>query len=129
MHVFDFVEKAEYVAIARYGFAGVYAGPEFAHWLIDRKLLTEVLDENVSSGDLSFYFDQGQFRHAAMLLARDRVISKWGIGQLVEHGLFEVPDSYGSEVRFFLRLPYELVSNHFARFAEEHGMTLESAGR
>ena len=49
--------------------------------------------------------------------------AKWGIGYLFEHELLEVPDSYGSEVRFFKGLVYASAIAYFVRFAKENGDT------
>jgi len=74
---------------------------------------------------LVFYFgDDERFKHAGLSLGSGRVISKWGIGQLYEHRLFEVPASYGSKVRFFRNLSYDEAFGNFMRFAEHSGMIL-----
>jgi len=55
LHVFGFVEKSEYVEIARRGFNVGYASPDFAHWLMDKGFLTEIKPQDVRSGGLVFY--------------------------------------------------------------------------
>ena len=127
MHVMDFTEKPEYIAIARYGLGRVFAGTEFAHWLIERGLLTEVLQSEVRDGDLVVYFSEGSFKHVGLWRPNGRVLSKWGVGHLCDHELFEVPTSYGTDVRFYKRLPYEDAYDLFARFAEENGIPFKSA--
>jgi hypothetical protein len=123
MHVFDFAEKPEYAAIATHGLGRIYAAGAFAHWLLDRGLLVEVTHTDVREGDLVFYFsDDGRFKHAGLCQTKGRVMSKWGIGHLYEHGVFEVPDSYGDKVRLFRNLSYEEAFGHFMRFAEDNGM-------
>jgi hypothetical protein len=54
------------------------------------------------------------------------VISKWGIGHLYQHQLFEVPESYGSKLRFFTRLSYNEAYSYFRSFAEENGMIVSA---
>lgn len=39
--------------------------------------------------------------HAARLKGRDRFVSKWGLGLLWEHGLYELPVSYGERHKLF----------------------------
>lgn len=123
MHVFEFEEKPDYAAIATHGRGEIFAAGAFAHWLIDNGLLVEVAQAKAREGDIVFYFnDNGRFKHAGLFAANGRVLSKWGIGHLYEHGLFEVPESYGTSVRFFRRLSYEEAFDHFLRFAEKSGM-------
>lgn len=125
MHVFDFTEKAEYAAIATHRLGRIYAAGAFAHWLLDRGLLVEVTSSDVRNGDLVFYFgDDGRFKHAGLSLANGRVVSKWGIGYLYQHGLFEVPDSYGDKVRFFRKLAYDEAFGYFLHFGEYSGIAL-----
>jgi hypothetical protein len=126
MHVFDFTEKPEYVAIAARGFNRVFAGGAFVHGLIDKGLLDEVAPAEAREGDLVVYFnDEARFKHAGLSLGNNRVMSKWGTGHLFEHDLFEVPESYGTKVRFFKKLPYEAACKYFRRFAQDNGMLLD----
>jgi hypothetical protein len=123
MYVFDFAEKHEYAAIATHGLGRIYAAGAFAHWLLDRGLLVELTPVEVREGDLVFYFNnEGRFKHAGLCRTDGRVMSKWGIGHLYEHGVFEVPDSYGDKLRFFRKLSYDEAFGHFMRFAEDNGM-------
>ncbi len=52
---------------------------------------------------LALYFDTDKPKHAGLMKSDSRVSSKWGLGHLWEHGLREVPSSYGDDVRFFER--------------------------
>ena len=123
MHVFAFAEKEEYAAIAMRDGGRIFAASAFAHWLIDNGLLEEISQAEAQRSDLVFYFGaDGRFKHAGLIAGDGRVISKWGVGHLYEHGLFEVPDSYGTEVRFFRALPYRVAYGYFRRFAEDNGI-------
>jgi hypothetical protein len=123
MYVFDFAEKAEYAAIATYERGLIYAAGAFAHWLLDNGVLVEVIPCDAGDGDLIFYFgDDERFKHAGLHLTNGRVHSKWGIGHLYQHGLFEVPESYGNKVRFFRMFSYDEAFGYFMRFAEDQGM-------
>jgi len=127
MHVFEFTEKPEYIAIAQCGLGNVFAGAEFAQWLIDHDLLHEIPRVDAVAGDLVFYSNNGQLKHVAILAENERVVSKWGTGYLFEHGLFEVPSSYGTDLRFFKSIAYHEAYEHFTRFAEEKGIRFEDA--
>lgn len=122
MHVFRFAEHAQYIAIARHDRGEVFAGSAFAHWLIARGLLQPLGAEDARAGDLVFYFHDGQFRHAGLLCDGGRVVSKWGTGHLYEHGLHEVPDHYGDDLRYFASLPCDTAFEYFTWFAAEQGV-------
>lgn len=126
MHVFDLAEKEDYAAIATHGEGKIFAAGAFAHWLLDNGLLVEVSQSDAREGDIVFYFnDESRFKHAGLIVVNGRVVSKWGIGHLYEHELFEVPESYGTTVRFFKGLSYEEAFDRFLQFAEESGFRFE----
>jgi hypothetical protein len=126
VHVFGFTEKPEYVAIARWGFNGQFAGPEFAHWMIDHQELKEVSEAEAQPGDMVMYFnDEGRLKHTGIYLGVNRVESKWGKGHLFEHDLFAVPESYGTTVKYFRKIPGEDVLESFKQFAREKGMFID----
>jgi hypothetical protein len=125
VHAFNFTEQPEYVVIAKRGFNVVFAGRAFAHWMIEHGFLAEINQEDALEGDLVFYFNgEAEFRHAGLTTSNNRVISKWGTGHLYEHELLDVPDSYGTGVRFFRSMPYEEAIERFTEFAREKGMFL-----
>lgn len=124
MHVFDLTEKPEYIHCAM---RNVYAGADFAHWLLNRFALGEKPLSEADDGDLVFYFNGGQFKHVGILRGAGRVLSKWGSGHLYEHDLFEVPDSYGNEVRAFAHMAPEDAYYVFTLYAEEKGVEFEDA--
>jgi hypothetical protein len=123
VHAFGFTERPQYVSIAQIGFNYVYASPEFVHWLFDQGRLYEIPESDLVPNDIAFYSTiDGLVRHAAIFLGTDRFQSKWGLGYLFEHRLFEVPDSYGNFVRFFRGLPYAQAIRSFVCYAESKGM-------
>jgi hypothetical protein len=65
MHVFDFAEKKDYLAMAERGFNRVFAGGGFVHWLLDNGLLDTV---GLSSEPaLVLYFDdEERFKHTGL---------------------------------------------------------------
>jgi hypothetical protein len=119
VHVFDFTEQPEYeIIVRRSKCRNVFAGANFAHWLFDIGALEEI--PSLQPGHLVFYFDDFDcFKHVGIIQQDGRVASKWGTGQLFEHGLFEVPASYGNNVKFFKKPPSEVVFNHFKQFEYE----------
>jgi len=125
MHVFHFTDKPEYIHCA---VRGVYAGAEFAHWLLSRSELEEKPMPEADDGDLVFYFNGAEFKHVGIFLGSGRVLSKWGTGHLYEHDLFEVPDSYGNEVRAFAHMMPEDAYYLFILYAEEKDKESEEAG-
>ena len=128
MHTLGFTQHPGYSAIAERGFNVVFAGRKFAHWLIDRNLLREIPMNIAQDGDFVFYFDdRSLFRHAGVMIGKERVRSKWGTGHLFEHGVFEVPESYGTTVRFFKQMAEGAAYSHFRSFAEECGMVIEGS--
>lgn len=123
VHALGFTEKPQYVLIAQNGFNSVYASPEFAHWLFNQGRLTEVTESDLVPNDLAFYTStDGRFRHAAIFFGSDRFQSKWGLGYLFEHRLFEIPNSYGNSARFFRGLSYAQAIRSFVCYAESKGM-------
>lgn len=126
MHVLDFAEKPDYATIAKHGRGEIFAAGAFAHWLLDKGFLVELKQDDAREGDIVLYFNEdGRFKHAGLIGANGRVVSKWGIGHLYQHELFEVPESYGTTVRFFRGLSYDYAFDHFLQFAEENGMRFQ----
>jgi hypothetical protein len=125
MHVMEFVGSLKYEAIASKGFNVVFAGRQFAHWLLEEYILIEKPEIDVKEQIIVLYFANGRFMHAGLSFNRHRVISKWGTGHLYEHALWEVPQSYGDTVRFFKKPTCEEALNCFIRFARERGMSFK----
>lgn len=99
MYALGIEENQEYIEL-------VYACPEdihgdtsFVQFLIQNGDLDE--RKHPELGLLAVYFDEGVVRHIGRLISESRVVSKWGIGQLYEHDILNVPRSYGGIVRYF----------------------------
>ena len=123
VHAFGFTEQPHYISIAEMGFNYVYAGPEFGLWLIDKGYISEITEGDLVPNDLAFYFSaDGRLRHVAIFLDSGRYQSKWGLGYLFEHRLFEVPESYGNSARFFRGLAYPVAIRCFIAYAASKGM-------
>lgn len=125
MHALDFVEKSEYLSVAILQRPNIYAGKNFAEWLLVRGVLEEIRSTNIPVDSLAMYFDErGVFTHVGVTVEGNRVQSKWGNLGLYEHDLFDVPSNYGITVRYFERLPYEAAIEHFYDYAQKNGMEL-----
>lgn len=98
----------------------VYAGPAFMEWLLDGQL-REI--EKPVAGCLVCYFSSAKWKHVGIVGSDGRVTSKWGELPLYEHGIDEVQESYGDEVRFFER-PSDALKL-FLQFASEKGISRE----
>jgi hypothetical protein len=73
-------------------------GRDFMHSLMHH-LLEEISLEDTKSGDHVLYEDS-RIEHAGKMNA-GAVESKWGLGHLWRHGLYELPLKYGNRARFF----------------------------
>ena len=89
-------------------------------WLIERHLVE--LDTPVV-GCLVCYFAAGRWTHVGVMLAGNRVRSKWGVMPRYEHDMAEVPAEYGQCVRFYERPPPAMARRRFREFALEQGLT------
>jgi hypothetical protein len=96
-----------------YGFCGIKVGPEFVLRLIERGILAR--DD---AGDIVIYFRDRLPMHAGLCIGR-RIRSKWGIGNLWEHGLWEVPSSYGDTAERYTILRPELIEPEFESYSDE----------
>lgn len=72
----------------------------FVSSLLEAGLLAGRGSNDVNVGDIVLYSDKTKLQHAALVVTNDGLCrSKWGPGELYEHGLWEVPLSYGSGLR------------------------------
>lgn len=77
------------------------ANSEFMSTLLVCGELIEINEANVRIGDLVIYSKDGRVTHAGVTVTdRQSVLSKWGPNELYEHGLWEVPESYGGQMQF-----------------------------
>jgi len=82
--------------------ASALANSAFVETLLSQNELQEIdSTQKPEAGDIVLYFAQGKIQHAAIIVADDRLQSKWGTCELYQHALWEVPASYGDQVRHF----------------------------
>lgn len=87
-------------------------GKEFL--TIVRGTLTRVTEPSV--GDLVLYSDPTGLQHAGKWNS-DSVLSKWGLGHVWRHGVFELPASYGDVVEVYKAIEIETVEAYFQAYA------------
>lgn len=92
---------------------GPFAGRQFMEWLI-RQHLTEFT--SAKPGCLACYFSNGVWKHVGIVGANNRVVSQWGTFPVYEHELFEVPQSYGEQVRWFAKPENSVALQWFVQF-------------
>lgn len=68
-------------------------------------------------GDIALYFDGARITHSGVRSGR-AIESKWGTAHRWRHGVFEVPWSYGTRVRYFRRPAAEDVLATYLAFAK-----------
>jgi hypothetical protein len=94
-------------------FGMFYADTLFLSSLIETGRLAPTVE---SKGALAVWSDNGHVKHIGVITNAGRAASKWGIGHLYEHGLFELPKSYGDEIAFYEPLDsepaFELLCRH-----------------
>ena len=107
VHAFELVDSPAYQLIAEADEAdhrNVFcAGSLFASFMMDTGKLVEIGRDQAQPGDLVVYLgDDGTPKHAGKIASEDgRVRSQWGGGLFLEHGLWEVTESYGNTVKYY----------------------------
>jgi hypothetical protein len=100
----------------------IFAGRQFVEWMI-RERLSEISQPAVSS--LVLYFSGSDWKHIGTVTAPDRVTSQWGTYPIYEHDVYEVPASYGDQVRFFEKPSPERALSDFLDYARYEGVSDE----
>ena len=124
-YAFELIESPVVKAIAR-RHEEIFPSPEYVTFLIDSGVLIEILHEDTFQGGTIVYFYRGKPAHAGKIRS-GRVISKWGLMHLWEHGIDEVPAKYGNVWRFFAKIPRELAVESFVKYAGSKGVRVNSS--
>ena len=124
-HAFQLTQSKTYRYIAYIdacsGREVFFAGSEFARFLTQSGKLQEISQNETRPGDVVIYFDDDEMpEHAGRIVADGkRIKSKWGGGGLLlEHRLYEVPESYGEVVRFYRTILTKEAEGAFLEFAK-----------
>ena len=121
-YALDLADSERHIAVAT-NYRNIHADSAFVSYLIKNAGLEEVAADDVQKGDVVIYFHNADPVHAGKIFG-DRVISKWGLGSLWEHGPFEVPAGYGSELRYFRALGPGPAEAAFLKYAQIRGVQL-----
>lgn len=103
--------------VGEFNLPELFAGSKFVQELI--LYLAKIPEGDVTDGDLILYFDRQIPTHAG-LIKESRVISKWGKGHIYQHGLLEVPSSYGNLICFYRKLPASVATTRFVEYVRSH---------
>lgn len=95
-------------------FPSTCCNTDFATYLVKKSILTTIAVP--SPRDLVLYRDTRCFTHAAVVRV-DSTISKWGIGHLLIHSLWEIPTSYGEDMAYYRFTDPPNLSQKFVEFA------------
>ncbi len=104
--------------LSREGDKIISADTEFVEYCIKQGLVPTISNREPESGDLVVYSDSDRCRHVGKLLDQSRIRSKWGMVDLFEHELLEVPDFYGDNVEYFESLRFEQAQDGFIAYAK-----------
>lgn len=116
-HAFGLADPPEMVRRIATSFVDVYPSSQFVSFLIANDLQERTPDA-VANGDVAVYWDRGHIKHAGLVEMPD-IISKWGTAHLWRHRAFELPTSYGNQVRVFRPLSAERIRMLFLFFAQQ----------
>ena len=83
------------------------------------RLLDQAAGSENSKPLVIVYFNDGKAKHIGHVKG-DRIISKWGKNPVYEHGITEVPASYGDEYELFKRPSVQYITNKFIQFVRRH---------
>jgi len=115
---FNLAESHKYRLIAS-RFTTIHADDTFADFLMKDGVLMEAPTPEAAA--VVVYFEGALPTHAGKFSGQ-RVLSKWGIGELWEHGIREVPAQYGDVIKLYRNLPPEISEPAFIRFAQSRGV-------
>lgn len=126
VHSFCLVNDPTYIDVASFGLGKTFAGAEFIHFLLGQGLIEERMPEASTVGDLVLYFDGAAFKHVGRVSEGGRILSKWGLGYLYEHSVWEVPLDYGHKVQHFMGLDPEQGLDLFITYAKSKGFNFKT---
>ena len=90
-----------------------YADTVFLGSLIQRAILRPCAE---AEGAIVVWSAAGTIKHVGLVVAHGRASSKWGIGYVYEHGLLDVPKSYGEKFAFYGPLESQVALNHLEQY-------------
>jgi hypothetical protein len=119
-YAFGLFDRPDYIRIAtaeqRAGGSRFFANSRFAEHLVSVGAVAPVCGRDVRDGDIALYGDRPRPLHAARIAGDGWLISKWGLGHLYRHRLWEVPARYGHTVRFVRQIGQHAPLREFHAF-------------
>ena len=91
-------------------------GAKFGTDFINKLVAGGILKKD-DGGNIIIYYRDGDPKHAGKILDT-RVTSKWGFGLLWEHGVWEIPLSYGDKSERFSRTNIQDIEASFEEYYE-----------
>jgi hypothetical protein len=102
MHVLNLIDRVQpNVVKQNENTLRFFVDSVFFRKLYDAGHLSEISMEQLEPKDFVVYYNGQVKTHVGLNVAPNRVESKWGIGPLFRHGLWDVPKSYGDTLRYF----------------------------
>lgn len=114
MHALDLSVPPPLVVSIMERFDSVFPGAEFIALLVEHQRLEAVPEPE--NDDVVIYFAGHTPKHAGKF-NDGMVVSKWGLGHLWQHPVFEVPESYGQAVQAFRRVDGAMAAEWFVDYA------------
>lgn len=102
MYALELQTNEHIKAILRANYPQLKFGSSYITELIDSKLLREDVE-----GKVVIYFNGDKPMHAARRISSKLYVSKWGLGLLWQHGLYDLPSEYGDRHKFYRRSSLE----------------------
>jgi hypothetical protein len=91
-----------YQDLVRAHLDGALVNSAFVSTLLNGNEIHEINFGALSCDNVVFYFSSGTLMHAGLIISPDGLVrSKWGGNEIHDHGIWDVPASYGDEVRVF----------------------------
>jgi hypothetical protein len=100
---FDIVDHSKYRSLVDQHHGAFLPTTDFVSNLLDKEELQELDSSAAEMGDIVLYFDENKVRHGASIVSPGRLRSKWRPQELYDHALWEVPGTFGDQVKFFIR--------------------------
>ena len=102
MHVLNLVDRVESNVFKQDDKTlNFFIDSSFFRKLYDADVVSKTSIDQLEPNDLVVYYKGQQKMHVGRYIAPNLVESKWGIGPLFRHGLWDVPKSYGETLKYF----------------------------
>ena len=118
-YAFRLWESPEFVDINEH-FSFLLPNSSFVSYLIAGHL-TQTVQDDVKDDDYIIYFLNDEPQHAGRI-RKDKIVSKWGMYHLWEHGIWEIPIQYGDRVCFFEQISIEECVSAFKTWVDADDM-------